>query len=163
MMIKQFLLNLFFPKGNVEYFAVYLNFWKEIYFERKWKNIAIIKLLILLTIFMASKYVLIELLNPSTTMRIVLYDWFNLTLANQRGLSLMTAAGILLISCLLQLCYLKGEPVSFLALEEMLFKNRSSTFLWVNYRGQNACQYLINFANRLLKTNTVVLSFVCKY
>lgn len=162
-MLKQFLANFFFPKKDIAYFSVYTDFWKETVYERKRTNIALIKLLILLTLFMATKYVLIELFNPSTAMRIVLYDGFNLALPNQRGLSAMVAALCLLVSCLLQICYLKGEPFTSLFLEEMLFQGKARSFLWQRYNSKmTVCEYLIDFANQLLKANTILRTVICK-
>lgn len=158
-----FFKNFFLPTGNIAYFSVYFDFWKEIIFDRKWENIATIKLLIFLTILMAFKYALIELLNPSTIFRIVLFDGFNLVLPDKKGLSALSAAGIIMTSVLLRLCYLKGERLSYLDLESVLFKNHARSLLWQTYKGQNACKYLIAIANKILKANIVVPWLVCKF
>lgn len=162
-MLKKFILNFLFPKQNINYFAIYLSFWKEIVFVKKQSSILTIKLIILIIVYQVVKYVLIELFNPSTIKRIVLYDCFNLILPNQLGLSLMVAAVCSMTGWLLQLCYLKGEKHSFFVLEDMLFKNQAKVLIWPQYKGQNACKYLIKIANRLLLLGPVLMSITCKF
>lgn len=162
-MIKKFIFNFLYPKNNITFFAIYFTFWKEIVFEKKGSNIFIIKLLISVTVYQAIKYVLIELLNPSTITRIVLYEGISLTILSQHGLSLMTAVIIVMVGWFLQLCYLKGEKNAFLAMEKLLFANQAITFIWRQYKGQNVCKYLINFANRILMLGPAMVITVCKF
>lgn len=162
-MLKAFIHNFLYPKGNITYFAIYLTFWREIVFEKKWSNILIIKLLISLTMYQTIKYLLIELLNPSIITRILLYDGISLTLPNQPGMSTMTAILISMIGCFLHLCYFKGEKNVFLIFEKILFANSAKTLIWRRYKGQNICIYLIKYSNRLLKLGTIISFFVCMF
>lgn len=161
-MFKKFILNYFFPQKNILYFDIYITFWKEIVFKKKWTNILTIKIFILLSFFQFFKYAFIEFVNPSTISRIVLYDGITLILPNRHGLGLMAAAICLMIIRLLKLCYFKGEKNSFLVLEKMLFKNNAKILIWPNYKGQNACKYLINFANKALFFGPVLAFINCK-
>lgn len=162
-MTKEFIFNFLYPKHNITFFAIYLTFWKEIVFEKKWSNIFIIKLLISVTAYQAIKYVLIEFFNPSTITRIVLYEGFSLTILNKPGLNFMTAVIIVMVGWLLQLCYLKGDTNNFYLLEKLLFANQPKTFLWRHYKGQTVCNYLINFANQILIFGPVVVIVACMF
>lgn len=159
-MLKYFFQNFFFLKSDIGYFANYLVFWKTVVYVRKRAHLLTLYSLISLSLLMALKYVLIELLNPCTTIRILLYDSFNLVLPNQAGLSAMIAECLLMTAYLLHLAYFKGEPRSFLDLENILFEENPRSLLRSSYKGQSACQYIITFANRLLKLNQVVLLLI---
>lgn len=159
---KQFLLNFFFPKTNVDYFYIFFKFWKGTVIKRKLAYIVTIKFLIVVALYTALKYVFIEFLPLSTTNRIILYDGFNVVLLKQPGSSLMATTSCLFAGWLLHLIYLEGEKDAFPVCIELLFTNKVTSLYWREYKGRDICKYLTDFANKVLIFGPVLMSAACK-
>ena len=171
---RPFLVNFFLPSRDaLQYYSIFFTFWREIVFEGQRRNIRLIRGITAVCLYQAVKYVFIELFSSSsssssssTVLRIILHDGITLAIPVSfqafRQLNLMIAAIVLMVGWLTSFTYLRGEPGTFQILEDMLFKGQVLTFIWRQYRGVNACQYALHFANKLQAVGPVFALLICK-